>query len=328
MLSGQVACYTFRMLTLLTSLGLLVLFYLLGLSADLIIKHIRVIGDRLGIPVFFLGLLLGLLTSMPETGVGLNAIAQGIPAISVGNLFGGTIVLFCLVLGFSIVLNREIVTDGKSSTLWPALAYLTLPLLFGLRGYIDAWTGLGFLILYPGVLLYLYLAHGKEQIRKAHDGRARLAKEIAYIVIGLVAVIILSNVIVRMTVPLLVALRLPAFLVGLFVYAIGTNLPELIVAIRSWKRHVKELSLGNILGSACTNVFLLGAFALARELPVTVDGSYAVLLFISLLTFGLVLWFYRSGKRFTRTEGLLLIAVYLLFVVIQLPFFTAFALER
>ncbi|MCR4256729.1 MAG: hypothetical protein NUW08_03420 [Candidatus Uhrbacteria bacterium] len=313
------------MITLLTLLGLLVLFYALGLSADLVIKHIRVIGKKLGVPIFVLGLILGLLTSLPELGIGINALAQDVPSVSVGNLLGGVIILFCLVLGIGIVLNREVKTDGKTEILWPILTYMTLPLLFGLRGYIGFWTGLGLLLLYPAVLLYAYLAHGEKTGRSSDGKRISIVKELAHIILGLIGVIFLSNLIVRMTLPILTTLRVPGFLVGLIVYAIGTNLPELIVTIRAWKNHVRELSFSNILGSAAANAALLGAFAMTQTLPVTVDFSYVVTVLAVLVTFGLVLRFYRTGKRFSRGEGLALICVYVAFALLQLPVFSAFA---
>ncbi|KAA0205853.1 hypothetical protein EDM68_04240 [Candidatus Uhrbacteria bacterium] len=313
------------MITLLTLLGLLVLFYGLGLSADLVIKHIRAIGRKLGIPVFFLGLLLGLFTSLPELGIGINALAQDVPSVSVGNLLGGVIVLFCLVLGLGIVLNREVKTDGKTEILWPILAYMSLPLLFGLRGYIGFWSGLGLLLLYPAVLLYAYLAHDGGSARPTNGTRQPIVKELALIVIGLVGVMFLSNLIVRMTHPILITLGVPGFLVGLIVYAIGTNLPELIVTVRAWKNRVRELSFSNILGSAAANSALLGAFAMTQTLPVTVDVSYVLTVVTMLITFGLILRFYRTGKRFTRIEGLILIGIYIAFTVLQLPAFSAFA---
>ncbi len=313
------------MITLLTLLGLLVLFYGLGLSADLVIKHIRGIGRKLGIPVFFLGLILGLFTSLPELGIGINALAQDVPSVSVGNLLGGVIVLFCLVLGLGIVLNREIKTEGKTDILWPILAYMSLPLLFGLRGYIGFWTGFGLLLLYPAVLLHAYLAHDGRSAHPANGTRKPIVKEFAYIVIGLVGVMLLSNLIVRMTLPILTTLDVPGFLVGLIVYAIGTNLPELIVTVRAWKNRVRELSFSNILGSAAANSALLGAFAMTQTLPVAVDLSYLVTVVAMLLTFGLILRFYRTGKRFTRIEGLVLIGVYVAFAILQLPVFSAFA---
>ncbi len=320
----KVACYTLPMITILTLLGLLVLFYALGLCADLVIKHIRSIGKKLGIPIFVLGLMLGLLTSLPELGIGINALAQGVPSVSVGNLLGGVIVLFCLILGLGIILNREIKTDGKTEILWPILAYMSLPLLFGLRGYIGFWTGFGLLLLYPAVLLYAYLSHG-EKSGRASDGRhLPIVKELAFIVLGLIGVIFLSNLIVRMTLPILTTLRVPGFIIGLLVYSIGTNLPELIVTIRAWKNKVHELSFSNILGSAAANAALLGAFAMTQRLPVTVDFSYIVTVFVMLITFGLVLQFYRTGKRFSRTEGMILLSIYVIFVLLQLPTLSSF----
>ena len=321
----KVACYTLPMITILTLLGLLVLFYALGLSADLVIKHIRSIGKKLGIPVFVLGLMLGLLTSLPELGIGINALAQNVPSVSVGNLLGGVIVLFCLIICFGIVLNREIKTDGKTEILWPILAYMSLPLLFGLRGYIGFWTGFGLLLLYPAVLLYAYLSHGEKSGHASDGKRVPIVKELAFIVLGLIGIIFLSNLIVRMTLPILTTLRVPGFIVGLLVYSIGTNLPELIVTIRAWKNHVRELSFGNILGSAAANAALLGAFAMTQTLPVTVDFSYVVTVLVMLVMFGLVLRFYRTGKRFSRVEGLVLIALYVIFVLFQLPTLSAFA---
>jgi cation:H+ antiporter len=313
------------MITLLTLLGLLVLFYALGLSADLVITHVRVIGKKLGVPVFVLGLILGLLTSLPELGIGINALAQNVPSVSVGNLLGGVIVLFCLVLGLGIVLNREIKTDGRTETLWPILAYMSLPLLFGLREYIGFWTGFGLLLLYPAVLLYAYLAHDGKTARVSDGKRVPIVKELALIVLGLIGVVLLSNLIIRMTLPVLTTLGVPGFLVGLIVYSIGTNLPELIVTIRAWRNRVRELAFSNILGSAAANAALLGAFAMTKTLPVTVDLSYAITVFTMLMTFGLMLRFYRTGKRFTRVEGLILIGVYAAFALLQIPVLSAFA---
>src|SRR5688572_30324040 len=147
------------MLTALSILGLFILFYALGRCADLVVINIRDIGRKLRLPIFFLGLVLGLLTSLPELAIGINALVQDIPSISVGNLLGGSLVLFCLVLGISILLNRKIKTDGKTGSLLPILGYIFLPLLLGLSGEINFWSGLVLLLLYPTVLLHLYLTH-------------------------------------------------------------------------------------------------------------------------------------------------------------------------
>lgn len=306
------------MITLLTLLGLLVLFYALGLSADLVIKHIRVIGKELGVPIFVLGLILGLLTSLPELGIGINALAQNVPSVSVGNLMGGSLVLLCLVLGLGIVLNRGIKTDGKTEVLWPVLAYVSLPVLLGLRGYLGFWSGLGLLIMYPMVLLYLYLAHEKTRAHR-NEKHIHIVKELALIVLGLMGIVLLSNLIVRMTLPILNTLGVPPFLIGLIVYAVGTNLPELIVTIRAWKNKAQDLSFSNLIGSSIVNPALLGAFAMTRPLNMTVDYSYIGLVIVTLTSFGMLLHFYKSGKRFSKKEGWALITIYFIFALLQIP---------
>lgn len=304
------------MLTVLSLIGLVALFYGLGFCADLVVVNIRNIGRKLRLPIFFLGLLLGLLTSLPELAIGINALVQDIPSISVGNLLGGTLVLFCLVLGISILLNRKIKTDGKSESLFPMLGYILLPLILGLSGQINFWSGLVLLVLYPTVLLHLYLAHpNSSPTSDPGKGAKSVIKELAIVAAGLTGVVLLSNLIVRITQPLLISLNVPAFLVGLIIYSLGTNLPELIVAIRSWKRHIRELSLSNILGSAVTNPGMLGAFAIIRELPIKVDAAYIVLFITTLLVLICLLRFYRSDRALKRNEGIALIAIYLLFVV-------------
>lgn len=304
------------MLTALSILGLFVLFYGLGLCADLVVVNIRDIGKKLRLPIFFLGLLLGLLTSLPELAIGVNALVQDIPSISVGNLMGGTLVLFCLVLGISILLNRKIKTDGKTKSLLPVLGYIFLPLLLGLSGSINFWSGLALLLLYPTLLLYLYLAHPDSAKTSDKNKETKsVIRELALVALGLTGVVLLSNLIVKTTQPILTSLNVPGFLVGLIMYSLGTNLPELIVAIRSWKRHIKELSLSNILGSAVTNPGMLGAFAMIRELPINVDTSYFILLGATLLALICLLRFYQSDRALKQNEGMILIAIYLLFAI-------------
>ncbi|MCK9361317.1 hypothetical protein M0Q28_03750 [Patescibacteria group bacterium] len=310
------------MLTALSILAIVAFFYLLGLSADLVITNVRSIGRKLGIPVFALGLMLGILTSLPEFGIGVNSLIQDTPSISVGNLLGGTLVLFGIVLGIGIVLNRGVKTDGKTETLWPVFGYLLLPLLFGLSGSLDAFAGLALFLLYPGIMLYLYLTHEHKKGQLANGAPRRgIIKELVIALFGLVGVVVLSNLIVRLTLPILEFFDVPGFIVGLVAYSLGTNLPELIVSVRAWRKHVRDLSFSNILGSAVTNPGMLGAFAMIRPLPVSVNLSYILLIGATLALFGLVLRFYQTGKKLTRNEGLALIATYVVFLLLEAPMF-------
>src|SRR3989338_1989775 len=101
------------MITASIIIALILLFYLLGRAADLTIHHIRLVAERLGIKIFFLGVLLGLFTSLPEIAISINSAIDDVMPIAVGNLLGGIVVLFSLILGLSALLNRKIVATEK-----------------------------------------------------------------------------------------------------------------------------------------------------------------------------------------------------------------------
>ena len=86
--------------TLGLSAALVILFYLLGKSADLMVLNVRRLGEALGVKIFAFGIVLGFLTSFPEIAVGVNSLLLDIRSLSLGNLFGGILVTFGLILGF------------------------------------------------------------------------------------------------------------------------------------------------------------------------------------------------------------------------------------
>jgi len=77
-------------------IAIVILFYLLGKAADLITASVREASGSYGARVFISGILLGLITSLPEFVVAINAFIDGVPLLSIGNLLGGTVVLFSL----------------------------------------------------------------------------------------------------------------------------------------------------------------------------------------------------------------------------------------
>src|SRR3989339_1678129 len=114
---------------LIDSLLLLFLFAVLGVPADFAVRNIKYIASVLKIRLFAFGLLLGLITTLPELSVGINATIDKAASLSVGNLMGGIIVIFGLVLGASLLLNRQIDTNEKLKILIPEVAIIFLPIL-------------------------------------------------------------------------------------------------------------------------------------------------------------------------------------------------------
>src|SRR3989339_790727 len=141
------------------SLLLLILFAVLGVAADFAVRNIKYIASVLKMRLFAFGILLGLITTLPELSVGINATIDKAASLSAGNLLGGVIVLFGLVLGTSLFLNRQIDTDDNLKTLIPEMAVIFSPVLFGLDGHFGLLDGLMMIGLYLALLYYLYRAN-------------------------------------------------------------------------------------------------------------------------------------------------------------------------
>jgi cation:H+ antiporter len=313
-------------LNLLIILALLTLFYFLGKSADLVITHVKILADRLGIRLFFIGIILGLITTLPEMAVGINAIMSGLPKIALGNLLGGIMILLGLILGVSLILNRGIETDGKIRNFLPIILYLFLPMILCLDGLLNFLDGIFIIIAYFGVTYYFYLSQKHLSVHVDIEVAEKKAlKSLFLIILGIVAIIVLSDVIMRATQIILAQLAIPTFILGLLIFAVGTNLPEITLALKSWQRKVKELSMSNLLGSAMANMLVLGLFACFREIAVELNFSFYVFIGLLGLLFGLLVYFYKTNKELSRKEGMVLLSIYALFVVLEIIFWLSAA---
>ena len=300
---------------------LIFLFVALGWAANFAVKNIKYIGAVLEIRLFAFGILLGLITTLPELFLGINATMNKAAALSVGNLLGGIIVILGLILGISLFLNKKIATDGRLAVVIPAVLVIFSPVLFGIDGKYGLWDGLAMVGLYTGLVFYLYrLNHSGNDIHIEITDRNKVAKSIIFSIIGIVGVIVASHWIVKATLNLLDYVRVSKLIVGLAVFSIGTNLPEISIAFTSWRKKSSELSLSHLLSSAFTNVLVLGILAFLRPIIFDANLAYWIMALFLGITLALFAYFYHSGKKMDRREGIVLLAIYVLFIILTFVF--------
>lgn len=300
---------------ILAILFLILLFFLLSKSADLIVLNLRKTGEKLGIKIFILGIILGIMTSTPEMAIGINSTLMNIPDMSFGNLVGGTIVLLALILGISLILNRKIKTEENS---WPFLATLIvlfMPLILAFKGRLNEIDGIIMIISYILIVYFLYKKNKSINWPKIEIVNSKeIIKHIFWILIGIVLLTIISDLIVKTTMFVLRNHNISPFIIGLLFYSIGTNLPELIIAIRSFKRKVEELSFSNLIGSAISNVLMLGFLSFIKPIDINIDAAYFFLIIFNISLFILIYIFYRTDQLLSRREGFVLLMMYLVFI--------------
>lgn len=113
--------------------------------------------------------------------------------------------------------------------------------------------------------------------------------------------------------------RVPEFIIGLTVVAVGTSTPELVVSVLSAIGGQSDVAIGNVVGSNIFNVFvILGVCALIRPVPLTAgnirrDIPFGVLVSLLLLTLAQdSLLCKGAADRIGRLDGAAMLALYIL----------------
>ncbi|MBU1179435.1 hypothetical protein KJ885_00655 [Patescibacteria group bacterium] len=298
---------------------LVALFFVLGKSADFLIEGIKAIGAKTRIKTIYIGFLLGFLTSMPELFIGVNAMIKDVGAISFGNLVGGIIVLLGFIMGLNVVLRREVeMVDGLKFPFLILLGvFLTLPLLLVLDGKIGFLDGLLLIICYVGLIIY-WLSKRVQGVReKVREQKINVRKAVIFAVLGMAGIIILSRFIIEITLLLLGGLNIGKLMLGIIVFSIGTNLPEIVVVFESWRKQVKNIALGNLLGSAMANIFIIGALSLIKPFYATMSLNFYVFAITFVLIIVAFLFFSYTKRKLSLWEGAVLIGIYLFFIIFE-----------
>ena len=298
-----------------------ILLFILVQSAEYVEDAFVYLARKLKINEFFVGFgILGIVTSLPEIAIAISSSSEA-PELSIGNLLGATLILLTLIIGGSILKYGNLSFKGKFGEYEIMISLLGIALIVGLLldKNLSISDGIVLMSAYSTYLFYISLKF------KNHR-HSRKAKVLASTVLGkfvkaafsVVILLVASSLLVDVSIELAGLLKVSESLIGLFVVAIGTNIPEITLLLTSSRTETssKNLIVGNFIGSASANVGIAGFLAI-------MSGGFEFTNFITiipvcvLLTFtvALFMWFSWSGKEITKLEARLLIAVYFAFII-------------
>ncbi len=145
---------------------------------------------------------------------------------------------------------------------------------------------------------------------------------ILLLILGLVLILVGANYLTDGAAALAKRFRIPEFIIGLTIVAVGTSTPELVVSGISAMQGSSDLAIGNVVGSNLFNTLLiLGICALVapmtltrstirRDIPISVGASLLLLLFTSDRYLGL-----GDENVINRWEGILMLLLYFLLMI-------------
>jgi len=293
------------------------------IGSGLVIKSVEKLSQSLRLSSFAVSfLILGLFTSIPELSVGINSILENDPEIYVGNLIGASIVLFMLIVPLLAVVGNSIrITPELQGFNLPAsLVVIALPVILAMDGRIGRTDSIIAMALFGFLMVSVQSRRGLLQKIKSLNPKnsVRVGKELFKILFGVVAIFIASKFVVEQTVYFSHLLQVSPFLISLLLIAVGTNVPELSLVVRSAFARNHQVAFGDYVGSAAFNTFLLGILTFFYGRPVLLTNSYVVSLLF--LIVGLLIFYYfaRTKNTISRLEGLVLLGLYALFLFTEI----------
>lgn len=297
-------------------------FFFIWVGSGLIVSAADRISKQLRLSSFALSFfILGILTSIPEFALGLTAINQNDPEIFLGNLLGGIVVIFLFIIPILAVLGNGVklthAFDKKRMIM--SLLVIVLPSLFMLDKTVSMLEAIVMISVYVLVLLFIQFKKGvlSQKTADALTNKSYSFMDLAKVVGGIALVFLFSHIVVDKTLFFSRIFSISPFIISLIVLSLGTNLPELSLAIRSVVTGKKDVAFGDYIGSATVNTLLMGVLTLLYHGRVTALNHFYVVFLFTVIGVILFYFFARSENKLTRSEGLILLLFYVLFVLFE-----------
>ncbi len=318
------------------ALLLLGLVLLIGGGA-LLVRGASDLAGRFGISPMVVGLtIVGFGTSTPELVVNAVSAMKGATGLAFGNVVGSNITNFALVLGAAALL-APIKIQGKLVRREIPLLLLitTVAMVISLDGVFDGRPPiigrsdstilvLLFLIfLYVNVLDFIQTRH-KDALLTDMESSPLVATDSAgrfHWLMALAGIVLLyfgGDMTVKNALVLAQLFEVSPTVIGLFVVAIGTSLPEFVTSIVAVMRGELDLALGNVVGSNLFNTLVvLPMSGLIVPIPVPVGGATDLAVSLGLVAV-LIPAFLLGKARLGRMAGLALVTFYAAYVFFRI----------
>ncbi len=320
----------------------------LVIGAELLVRGASRLAAALGISPLVIGLtVVAFGTSAPELAVSVKAALNDQAGIAIGNVVGSNIFNVLFILGISALIIPLVVSKQLIKFDVPLMIFLSVSvLLFALDGKFSRIEGI---IWFSGLLAYItfLIYNSRRDSRKAAEAidpevaellgdpseKQAWAKNIGFIVIGLVLLVLGSRWLVDAAVIFAKYLGVSEVVIGLTIVAAGTSLPEVVTSIIAAIRGERDIAVGNVVGSNIFNIMaVLGVASIVAPAGIPVEVStlrFDIPVMIAVALACLPIFF--TGQTISRSEGGLFFAyyvaytLYLVFVATSNPALATFS---
>ncbi len=303
---------------------LIVGFILLIKGADVFVEGASKVAAMLNIPQIVIGLtIVAFGTSAPEAAVSIASSFKGTAGIAIGNIIGSNIANVLLILGVSGIIGALTIKKNTYFIETPFVILITIVLLT--LGYLGgSISKLDGCILWAFFLVFLYYLY---RLTKKGDDTAVddipeldendcLWKLIIMIVLGIVCVVVGSQVTVDSASYIAKEFGVADRIIGLTIVSIGTSLPELVTSVSASFKGKNDIAIGNIIGSNIFNIlFVLGTASLVAPQGIPFASSFITDGVISIGAIILFMLFIGKDMKLKKYGAFLMLISYISYII-------------
>jgi cation:H+ antiporter len=281
-------------------------------GADFIIEQSEKIAFHFDISPFVIGAtLIALGTSLPEMAVSMSASIKGSGDIAVANVIGSTIFNIALVLGFVFLIakkiepKRDLFAKDSSWSLFPILIFI----LMGIDGELSRLDGFLFVLLMGAYLLFLIQSNQVDELdEELVKEKFAWGKTLGLLLVGFTFVVVGADFAIESAGNMARDFGVSEWLIGLFLVAFGTSLPELVVSIQAARNNNADMAIGAIIGSNVANfTMVLGVSSIVNPLNVNLSANFFDIMAALILSVMLV--FITANKLYNKSAGIVMMTV-------------------
>ncbi len=298
---------------------LVVGFFFLIKGADILVDGASSTAQNFHVSKMLIGLtIIAFGTSAPEFAVSISALVSGSTDMVLGNVIGSNILNILLLIGIAALIKpirvkadtvkKELPICLLISTLLVVL-FLDISISGASENLFTRSDGIAVLLFFM-IFLYYLIAMARQQKNKKEKEeppKYKLGKSLLLTVLGLVGIIIGSNMVVNGATGIATAFGMSERVISLTIVAFGTSLPELVTTIAASKKGEQDLLIGNIIGSNIFNICIVLGIPVALFGTIT-STSFQMIDLIALVGSALILLlFARNNRKITRIEGAIML---------------------
>ena len=312
-----------------------VLLFIVGLlflikGGDWFVDGASALARRFHLPELLIGAtVVSIGTTLPEVMVSTMSAVSGHGEIAYGNAIGSVICNAALIAAITIAVRPGKVDPKTLKT--PVLFFFAATAIYCIAAYgFGKFTrpmGILMLTMFVAYMVVnvMQMKNSPTEVQTAEEEPMPLPKTLILLVVGAVAIAIGANLLVDNGTLIAQSLGVPESVIALTFVALGTSLPELVTAITSLIKGHSDLSVGNVVGANVFNLVLVSGVSVTLA-PFTIpqsntlfgiNSSLVLDLPVMLLVMLIMTVPALAKGRMKRAQGIILLAIYAAFCVIQ-----------